>query len=376
MGFPMKFSVVVGMSSVVLLVIIRSQSQDGADMADAFRRMLSNDKFDSVQNYDEQFATAGSTLSNRDSKDQEITDTYYNIATDFYEYGWGESFHFATRFKGEGFKASIARHEHIIAQKLNMKPGEKVLDMGCGVGGPMRELVRFTGSDITGITINAHQVKRCNDMTKRKGLSHSGRCKQLDFTAQTEHKDASFDKIYSIEALCHLNPRGPALKEAYRVLKPGGLFFAYEWVTKNSSGYDRSNPEHTKVIRSIEHGNGLPDVIHDTDVKEQFQEAGFELLEFYDLVEEIDQRFGKENTIPWYAPLDADSGLLFESFASTAVGRVCSHYLLVVLEALGLAPANSVATSSMLRDGADGLVIGGKTGWFTPMQIVLARKPL
>jgi len=376
MGFPMKFSIFMGLASFLVVIIIRSQGQENSEMGDAFKRLLSNDKFDSVQNYDQQFATAGDSLSNRASKDQDITDTYYNIATDFYEYGWGDSFHFATRYLGEGFRASIARHEHLIAQKLDMKPGEKVLDMGCGVGGPMRELVRFTGSDITGITINAHQVKRCNDITKKKGLSHLGRCKQLDFTAQTDHKDASFDKIYSIEALCHLNPRGPALKEAFRVLKPGGLFFAYEWVTKNSSGYDRSNPEHTKVIRGIEHGNGLPDVIHDTDVKEQFLEAGFELLEFYDLVEEIDQRFGKEGSVPWYSPLDGDSGFFFDSFASTAMGRVSSHTLLVVLEALGLAPANSVATSSMLRDGADNLVLGGKTGWFTPMQVVLVRKPL
>jgi len=376
MGFPMKFSVLVGMSSVVLLIIIKGKSQDNSDFTNAIRRVLSGDKFDSVQNYDEQFATAGDTLSNRASNDQEITDTYYNLATDFFEYGWGDSFHFATRYKGESFKASISRHEHIIAKKLNMKPGEKVLDMGCGVGGPMRQLARFTGSDITGISINAHQVKRCNDINKQKGLSHLGRCKQMDFTAQTDHKDASFDKIYTVEALCHLNPRGPALKEAYRVLKPGGLLFDYDWVTKNSSGYDRSNPEHTKVIRGIEHGNGLPDVIHDTDLKQQFLEAGFELLEFYDLDEEIDERFGKENTIPWYATLEGDSGMFLESFASTAFGRVCSHSLLVVLEALGLAPANIVATSTMLRGGADNLVLAGKPGWFTPMQIVLARKPL
>merc|ERR1719384_1248604 len=136
--------------------------------------MLSNDKFDSVQNYDQQFATAGDSLTNRASKDQEITDTYYNIATDFYEYGWGESFHFATRYKGESFKQSIARHEHLIAQKLNMKPGEKVVDMGCGVGGPLRELVRYTGSSIVGITINDHQVKRCDDITMKMGSATSG----------------------------------------------------------------------------------------------------------------------------------------------------------------------------------------------------------
>lgn len=198
----------------------------------------------------------------------------------------------------------------------------------------------------------------------------------MDYTKQTEHKDASFDKIYSIEALCHLNPRGPALKEAFRVLKPGGLFFAYDWVTRAGKGYDKNNPEHAKVTRGIEHGNGLPDIISDEEWKEQVLAEGFELLEFYDLIDEFNERVGVNNTVPWYATLDSDSGFILESFASTSVGRVLSHNLLIVLEALGIAAPNSVSTSAMLRDGADNLVIGGKKGWFTPMQVMLARKPL
>ena len=43
---------------------------------------------------------------------------FYNLITDIYEYAWGESFHFAPRHKNESFEASIARHEHYLAQKL------------------------------------------------------------------------------------------------------------------------------------------------------------------------------------------------------------------------------------------------------------------
>merc|ERR1712061_450820 len=89
----------------------------------------------------------------------------------------------------------------------------------------------------------------------------------------------------------------------------------------------------------------------------------------------INDRLGRDNTVPWYSTLDGDSGFVLENIASTAVGRILSHNLLVVLEAAGVAPPNSVATSAMLRDGADNLVLGGQQGWFTPMQVVLARKP-
>ncbi|KAJ1936007.1 hypothetical protein EC988_008317, partial [Linderina pennispora] len=43
-----------------------------------------------------------------------LTNTYYNLATDFYEYGWGESFHFARKAIGETLRESIRRHEHIL----------------------------------------------------------------------------------------------------------------------------------------------------------------------------------------------------------------------------------------------------------------------
>ena len=56
-----------------------------------------------------------------------ITDHYYDLATDFYEYGWGESFHFAPVYKGDVKEQSFARHEYQLALRLGMKPGEKVV---------------------------------------------------------------------------------------------------------------------------------------------------------------------------------------------------------------------------------------------------------
>lgn len=79
--------------------------------------------------------------------------------TDFYEYGWGQSFHFGPRWKGEGFVESIKRAEYHLCSRLGMKPGMRALDVGCGVGGPMRNMAIFSGAQIDGITINQYQVR-------------------------------------------------------------------------------------------------------------------------------------------------------------------------------------------------------------------------
>ncbi len=59
-----------------------------------------------------------------------LVNAYYELATLFYEWGWGQSFHFGYQLKGEGFKEAIARHEYYLAGRLGVKKGDKVLDCG------------------------------------------------------------------------------------------------------------------------------------------------------------------------------------------------------------------------------------------------------
>ena len=56
-----------------------------------------------------------------------VTNAYYDLATDFYEYGWGDAFHFAVLQPGESREHSFAKHEYFLAMKLGLKAGETVL---------------------------------------------------------------------------------------------------------------------------------------------------------------------------------------------------------------------------------------------------------
>ena len=83
-----------------------------------------------------------------------------NLVTDIYEWGWGQSFHFSPRLPGKDWAASEAAHEARLAALLGLGPGLKCLDVGCGVGGPMRTIASTSGAEVTGITINGYQVQR------------------------------------------------------------------------------------------------------------------------------------------------------------------------------------------------------------------------
>ena len=61
---------------------------------------------------------------------QKFANLYYDLVTDFYEYGWGRSFHFAPRDAGENFKESLSRHEHRLAQTLGLGAGMVAADLG------------------------------------------------------------------------------------------------------------------------------------------------------------------------------------------------------------------------------------------------------
>ncbi len=63
----------------------------------------------------------------RASHAAEIAESYYQVATDFYEYGWGESFHFAPIVGDSSLKECIAEFEKDIARELAARPGMKLL---------------------------------------------------------------------------------------------------------------------------------------------------------------------------------------------------------------------------------------------------------
>lgn len=231
----------------------------------------------------------GGTVAERKSMYADMINAYYTLATDFYEYGWGESFHFAHRYPHESRDESIIRHEYFLAARLGLKEGQHALDVGCGVGGPARNIARFSGAHVTGLNNNEYQVARATAKTAVQGLADRVKFVKGDFM-KPPFRDATFDAAYAIEATCHAPDRAACFAQIFRMLKPGGVFAGYEWVT--TPAFDSKNPEHVAIKHGIEVGDGLPDITDGNAVIAALRSAGFVVEEYRDLA--------LDSPVAWY----------------------------------------------------------------------------
>lgn len=139
-----------------------------------------------------------------------LVTNYYSLSTDFYEYGWGQSFHFANRLRGETFTESIQRHESYLALKAKMKSGDQVLDIGCGVGGPLRRIAYLTEAHLTGLTMSEYQIQRAKRIGTideapffflfvfdQKKMEKRNLCQQSKIRFQVYRLIASLSKVIS-----------------------------------------------------------------------------------------------------------------------------------------------------------------------------------
>ncbi|KZP33763.1 hypothetical protein FIBSPDRAFT_915884 [Athelia psychrophila] len=304
----------------------------------------------------------------------DVVNGYYDGATELYEYGWAKSFHFSRFYKGESFSNSLARHEHYLSSYMNLRPGMRVLDVGCGVGGPAREIATFSDSTIIGLNNNDFQIQRARKYTKAAGLEKTVSFAKGDFMKLAEQfGENSFDAVYAIEATCHAPTWEGVYGEIMKVLKPGGVFGVYEWCMTDA--WDASNPEHQKLQHEIEFGNGIPEMRPIVKAREALKAVGFEIEHEEDLADRGDE-------VPWYYPLEGDISKAqtawdyFTVWRMSWSGKLVTHNAIWVMEKLGFVPKGTSDVGEALKVAGDSLVAGGRSKLFTPMYFVVSRKPL
>jgi sterol 24-C-methyltransferase len=138
--------------------------------------------------------------------------------------------------------------ERIVAKDLEIGPGDKVLDLGCGCGAIAEHIAELTGAEPFGINLDESQIEKAwrNPNLSRSNFSIGDFNKALDFD------DATFDAVYAIQPLTYLTDHEFTFAEVHRVLKPGGRFVMNDVAALD--GYDRDD-EHQRTL--IQHTREL-----------------------------------------------------------------------------------------------------------------------
>ena len=165
-------------------------------------------------------------------------------------------------FHARGFPATVE-----LADRLPIKPGQHIVDIGCGLGGPARYIAKRFQCTVSGVDITQPFVEAANMLSKLV---------QMEGQVNVEHGDgqrlpypnAHFDGGYTQHVTMNVPDRATFFAEAYRVLKPGAPFAMTE------HGLGAKGHPHHPVPWSAD-GSGAY-LVTPTETRAFLEEAGFE----------------------------------------------------------------------------------------------------
>ena len=175
-------------------------------------------------------AVRSASLSGRrhtSARDAAAIRHHYDVGNDFYGLWLDDDrvyscAYFAT---GEEDLGTAQRAKlDLICRKLRLRPGERLLDIGCGWGGLVRHAVRYYGVEALGITLSRAQCEYANARLQDEGLTARCRIEVRDY--RDLPASLTFDKVVSVGMFEHVGRRQLAayFRAALRATRPGGLF--------------------------------------------------------------------------------------------------------------------------------------------------------
>ncbi|GAA3122052.1 methyltransferase domain-containing protein [Streptosporangium carneum] len=162
------------------------------------------------------------TTDNTMPSSADISD-FYDVATHVLTTIWGDSFHVGYWLSDDddsSDRQAVERTEELLTGKLGASSGDRVLDLGCGIGAPAFRLAQVTGAEVLGVSIDRGQIDEANRRARALGVEKRVSFELAD-ALELPYADDSFDAAWAIESLIHMD-RPPALRELGRVVRPGG----------------------------------------------------------------------------------------------------------------------------------------------------------
>lgn len=237
--------------------------------------------------------SANSTMSNKDCRTDANSDLsqkiikYYDECFIDYRLFWLDSKNLAMHYgywdkDTKTHSESLLHMNRALSRKITIKPGDKILDAGCGIGGSSIWLAKNYDVEITAITLTASQVDRAREYAKKNGVADQIEFKEADY-CHTPFADESFDIVWGLESICYAVDKQDFIKEAYRVLRKGGQFI----VADGFALKDDFTAEEWPFIQAFLDGCVVPNLATVGVFRNAMENCHFNDIQYTDITKEV-----------------------------------------------------------------------------------------
>jgi tocopherol O-methyltransferase len=218
--------------------------------------------------------------------DQKKVVAYYDYTIPFYKLFWHKgtnAIHYGLWDEyTKSHTEALLNMNKVVAQLAEVKPEGFVLDAGCGVGGTSIWIAKHIGSTVSGITVSNKQKLKAEKYAEREGVNDKTCFSVQDFT-HTNFSDNTFDAVIAIESVCYAEDKASFIKEAYRVLKPGGRLVVADGFLGRAPQTERERNIYQEFLRGFQ----LDNLAETNGFERAMRDIGFLNVEMFDKTKEI-----------------------------------------------------------------------------------------
>ena len=224
-------------------------------------------------------ASAPARVYHDKATDAESISYHYDLSNDFYQLWLDRDMAYSCGYFETGEESLDEAQQakfRLLCRKLRLKPGEYLLDVGCGWGGLARFAAREYGVKVFGITLSKEQLKLARERVKAEGLQDKVDLQLLDYRDLPQ--DGRFDKIVSVGMFEHV---GHANLREYceilsRAVREGGLVMNHGITSKHTDGRQVGRGAGDFIDRYVFPNGELP---HLSMMTAEISEAGLEVVD-------------------------------------------------------------------------------------------------